>query len=74
MTSSAGRPPTAPDGTSLTQLVLDVGRDGEGRLVGTVHPAGQAPIDFDGVIELLAAVEGFVDGADGADADGSGAR
>ncbi len=48
----------------MTQLVLDVGRDGEGRLAGTIRSAGQAPTGFDGVIELLAAVEGLVDCAD----------
>jgi hypothetical protein len=58
----------------VTQLVLDVGRDGEGRLAGTIHSAGQAPTGFDGVIELLAAVEGLVDRAQGADADEGGAR
>jgi hypothetical protein len=58
----------------VTQLVLDVGRDGEGRLAGTIRSEDQAPTGFDGVIELLAAVEELVDRAHGADADEGGAR
>jgi hypothetical protein len=65
----AARAATVRPGAPVTRLVIEVGRDDEGRLSGIVRSEGLDPSSFDGVIELLARIEDLVDRGE---ADGSG--
>jgi hypothetical protein len=51
----------------VTRLQIEVGRDDEGRLSGTITSEQLDPASFDGTIELLARIEDLVDrdGIDG---------
>lgn len=57
----------------MTRVLIEVGRDDDGRLSGTIRSDRLDPAGFDGTIELLARIEELVDG-DGADEPPPGQR
>jgi hypothetical protein len=67
----ATRHATEHSGASVTRVVIEIGRDVDGRLSGTIRTEHLDPACFDGVIELLARIEELVDrdGPDGAGAE-----
>ena len=56
------RGPGNPAHRRAVRVLVDIGRDGDGRVVGQVTGAGRAPERFTGWLELLHLLEDHADG------------
>lgn len=52
------------------RVLLDIRRQGDGRVIGHVTPPSGAPAPFSGWLELLHLLEGHADTADSSDKGG----
>jgi hypothetical protein len=63
------RPRASKGDRRAVRVLLDIGRDGDGRVVGRLWLPGGAPTRFSGWLELLHLLEGPAD--DGSSEEGS---